>query len=141
MPYEHLNRAERRAMAKHSSAEALKRPSRLTTIPREQWPHDIDGKRMQVWHSNRFLVQMFQEQPFQGIECRRLSICRVTLQVNGKWDEGLSWDDLYTIKRELGFSDWFGVEIHPPIKDLVNVANMRHLWLLREPLELGWKRV
>lgn len=132
------NRAERRAAAAHSRTEATKRPFQLTPIPRSEWPSYRQQTLEQVWHSRKFLVQMFAETPFQGSECKRLSVCRVTLGEDGKWDANITWDHLFDIKTELGFADWYGVEIHPRVKDLVNVANMRHVWLLREPLKLGW---
>lgn len=31
-------------------------------------------------------------------------------------------------------------EVFPAESDVVNVANMRHLWLLREPPPFGWRR-
>jgi hypothetical protein len=30
------------------------------------------------------------------------------------------------------------VEIYPRDRDIVNIANMRHLWVMAEPLALGW---
>lgn len=142
MAYEQLSRTERRAAAKYSREEAAKRPAKLTPIERWQWPAQLyqQQRLQQVWHSKQFLVQMFAERPFGGIECKRLSVCRVTLGPDGHWDAKITWDDLYAIKSELGFSDWYGVEIYPRRKDLVNLANMRHVWLLSEPLDLGWTR-
>lgn len=32
------------------------------------------------------------------------------------------------------------VEIYPAERDIVNVANMRHLWVLPERLPFGWRR-
>jgi hypothetical protein len=141
MAYEHLSRAERRAAAKYSREEALKRPAQLTPIEAACWPTYFEQPDLlKVWHSQRFLVQMFAAPALLGIECRRLSVCRVTLGSDGHWDANIAWDDLYSIKSELGFADWYGLEVYPRARDLVNVANMRHLWLLREPLELGWKK-
>lgn len=138
MAFDNLNRAGRRAAAKYASTEARKRPVHLTPIERFRWPVTDEAAPLQAWESQKFLVQMFAAPDFQGIECRRLSVNRVTLGTDGHWDQNISWDDLYAIKSQLGFSDWYGVEIHPPLKNLVAVANMRHLWLLREPLQLGW---
>lgn len=144
MAFEELNRAGRRAAKKYAAQESVKRPAHLTEIPNREWPIEISADfssgRLKVWQSRSFLVQMFSAPQFQGIECRRLSVNRVTLGVDGHWDQNISWDDLYAIKAELGFSDWYGIEIYPPKKHLVNVANMRHLWLLREPIPIGWIR-
>jgi hypothetical protein len=137
MPFEHLSRHERRSMVVYANEEAKKRPVKLTEIPRGLWPMS-QTKQTHVWHSRKFLVQMFDETPFQGIDTRRISVCRVTLQNDGAWEEGLSWEDLMQVKREIGFGDWYAVEIYPRDIDIVNVANMRHLWLLGAPLSIGW---
>ena len=47
---------------------------------------------------------------------------------------------MQAIKREVGLGDYMGVEIYPAERDVVNVANMRHLWVLRDPLPFGWKK-
>lgn len=139
MPFEHLNRRERRAVVAYAAQKSKERPGRLTEIPREQWPRDLtDEGRTHVWHSRRFLVQMFDEQPFQGIDTRRISISRVTVLQSGRWEEGVTWEEMMQIKREIGFGDWYGVEVFPRDQDIVNVANMRHLWMLAAPLNLGW---
>jgi hypothetical protein len=31
------------------------------------------------------------------------------------------------------------VEVYPPAGDVVNVANMRHLWVLRDRLPFAWR--
>lgn len=138
MPFEARNRAERRAIARYAQVEAAKRPERLTTIPREQWPNYSQQDLQAVWQSRKFLVQVFSAKPFNGIECKRLTVCRVTLGADGRWDQNITWDELYAIKAELGFGDWYSIEIYPRERDLVNVANMRHLWLLAQPLQIGW---
>lgn len=123
----------------YAAQESKKRPARLTEIPMALWPrHLADGKRTHVWHSRRFLVQMFDEAPFQGIDTRRISICRVTVLQSGRWQEEVSWEELMQIKREIGFGDWYALEVFPRDVDIVNVANMRHLWMLAKPLELGF---
>lgn len=127
-------------MVKYAREESAKRPVRLTEIPREQWPRYPNPAHppTHVWISGKYLVQMFDEEPLNGVDTRRISVNRVTLQQGGRWAEGLSWEELQDIKREIGFGDWYGVEIYPRDKDVVNVANMRHLWLLAAPLQLGW---
>jgi hypothetical protein len=137
MPYEHLSRHERRAMATFAYEQAKKRPPKLTEIPRHLWPMS-QTKQTHVWHSQKFLVQMFDETPFQGIDTRRISVSRVTLKNDGRWEEDISWEELMQVKREIGFADWYGLEIFPRDIDIVNVANMRHLWLLAAPLDIGW---
>jgi len=137
MPYEHLSRAERRTMVAYAAKEAEKRPAQLTEIRRDLWPMS-QTKQTHVWHSRKFLVQMFDETPFQGIDTRRISVSRVTLKNDGRWDEHIEWEELMQVKREIGFGHWYALEIFPRDVDIVNVANMRHLWMLVAPLQLGW---
>jgi hypothetical protein len=95
---------------------------------------------MSVWRSREFLVQAYAAPPLNGIEVHRLSVCRVTLQSDGRWDAEITWDDLQRVKREAGFGDWYAVEVYPRDRDVVNVANMRHLWLFADPLPIGWTK-
>lgn len=44
------------------------------------------------------------------------------------------------LKAECGRGDKWAVELYPPDEAVVNVANIRHLWLLPEPPAFGWNR-
>lgn len=91
-----------------------------------------------VWVSHRYLVQLYQEAPFNDAPVYRMSVCRTRLNKAGaRWQDGLTWDELQAIKREIGFGDWYGVEVYPRERDVVNVANMRHVWLMEKPLLIG----
>jgi hypothetical protein len=57
---------------------------------------------------------------------------------DGLWIDGLTWDDLQTVKREVGFGKCFAVEVFPEDSHVVNDANMRHLWVLGERLPFAW---
>lgn len=141
MAYEHLSRRERRAMSIFAREEAAKRPAKLTPIPYIRWPVSYKNNPeapTQAWESRKYLCQLYDVTPFQGIDTRRLSICRVTLQNDGMWEANLEWDELMEAKRQCGFGDWYAMEIYPRERDIVNVANMRHLWLLAVPLSIGW---
>jgi hypothetical protein len=108
-------------------------------VPESEWPHSPEAERPQaVWRSRHYLAVVYPVPALNGVEVRRLSVNRVTIRPDGHWDEGIRWDDLQRLKRETGHGDWYGVEIYPRDRDIVNVANMRHLWLLAEPLALGW---
>lgn len=134
-----MNRHDRRALKKeqHRHVEAF--PERLTLIPREDFPA-WGTLRLpdQAWKSRKYLVQLYREDNPAYPGLIRLSISRATMQTTGQWDEALTWDELQAIKREVGFGDRFAVEIYPPDRDVVNVANMRHLWVFETPLALGW---
>ena len=101
-------------------------------IPKEQWPQEVPGVKI-VWRSNRYLVQIYQEPT-----ALRMSVCRTEIGDDGKWRDGITWDELHQLKNQCGFADRWMVELYPPASDTVNVANIRHLWLLPEPPSFGW---
>jgi hypothetical protein len=97
----------------------------MTLVCEDEWKH-IVSKPLAVWRSSKFLVQMFPAA--EGGQ--RLSINRVTQNRGGDWDDNITWDELMQIKTECGFGNRWAVEIFPPTQHIVNVANMRHLWLV-----------
>lgn len=115
-------------------------PATLTRVPEWEYPAVPDShmKPIEVWRSRAYLVQVFDEQCDAYPDLVRLSICRTTIGMDGRWTDGLTWDELQSIKREVGFGDWYGLEIYPRDGDVVNVANIRHLWLVKQPLAIGW---
>jgi hypothetical protein len=90
---------------------------------------------IEAWRSRGFLLQVFRE--IDGVQ--RLSVCR-TSHNGHSWDENITWDDLQRLKAECGRGDRMAVEIYPADRHVVNVANMRHLWVLPEPLSFAWSR-
>lgn len=126
-----MNRKERRA---HNSM-MKEYPVDLQRVPSKDWPMQDDGTRFDVWVSRTFLVQLFDEQD----NAIRMTVNRVT-RTTGSWDEKISWDQLQNIKRDIGYGDYYAIEVYPRDEDIVNVANMRHLWILAEPLNIGWFR-
>lgn len=100
-------------------------------------PMDCEKPRgvMAVWRSNRFLVQLFE--PERGAQ--RITICRTMVDiVTGEWIDGITWQEIQDIKRGIGFGDREAVEVFPSDRDVVNVANMRHIWLV-DPLAFTWR--
>jgi len=94
----------------------------------------IDGnKPIEVWRSKGFLLQVFN---FEN--SMRLSIIRTALTEDGKWQQNITWEELQRLKRECGKGDQVAVEIYPRDDDIVNVANMRHLWLT--DTKIGWHK-
>lgn len=87
-----------------------------------------------VYKSSEFLVQIFN----LDNEPTRLTVNKVKRKGNG-WADGITWDQLMQIKRLLGYADMCAVEIYPPDRDIVNVANMRHLWIVDMP-DFAWKK-
>ena len=79
--------------------------------------------------------------------CDVVVICNQFRQLNHstslqgeRWADGLSWEDLMALKRQCGRGDRDALEVYPADKDVVNVANMRHLWLPAEPVAFAWRK-
>ncbi|WP_242137340.1 hypothetical protein [Sphingomonas sp. TREG-RG-20F-R18-01] len=110
-------------------------PVELIGVSRSEWP--VDGAvRLDVMRSRQFLVQIFPEA--DGI--LRLSVNRTEWnERQQRWRDDISWDDRQRLKREAGYGDRWAVEIYPADSDIVNVANMRHLWLLPSAPSFAWR--
>lgn len=126
-----VSRNQRRRLRAINSVLSL----RPLPIAKCQWPNDTDPKRKEVWRSRDFLVQVFAED--DGV--LRMSVNRSTMEPDGYWTEGITWDELQKLKRQIGRGDMFAVEIYPRDKDIVNVSNIRHLWILPKMLPIGWR--
>lgn len=122
--------------------ENAKYPATLQEVPKWQWPTEAEGynsagsvPRIRILRSQQFLCQVFQEQA--GII--RLSVCRTEWDVNRRrWKEDITWEQLQGIKRECGYGDLTAVEVYPEDVNIVNVANMRHLWVLPIRVPFAW---
>jgi hypothetical protein len=69
----------------------------------------------------------------------RLSVCRTSL-AGDRWQDGITWDELQRLKRECGYGDADAIEVFPADTDVVNVANMRHLWVMADPIACAWRK-
>lgn len=118
-------------------------PEVMSEVAEEGWPKRVEGgKPLRLWRSRRFAAMLYKEGRHY-----RLSVCRAELDDDFRWKDGITWEELQQIKSECGFHDEWAVEVFPPDREVVNVANMRHLWMLRtdggdegEQPEYGWKR-
>lgn len=127
-----------REMRRQLERDNAKLPLQFVTVPPDQWPKvDYIKPPCAVWRNRFFLVQEFDEVSALG-PVKRLTISRTVMQSNGRWEDGISWDDLQDIKNQVGFGNHYAIEVFPRERDLVNVANMRHLWVLSSPLDIGW---
>lgn len=133
-----MSRAERRALesegARIRRAFVATLPDHLQQVPRDDWPeHPIPGSSMpvEVWRS-RWFVALIYEAPGGG---HRISVQRTNRA------DGISWDELMAVKREIGRGQEVAVELYPPDDHVKNVANMRHLWTLPEMPVWAWRKV
>lgn len=111
--------------------ENLNWPMVLRDVAREAWPEIPPGIATgsiveRVMRSRKFLVIEFVEPNGS----HRLSVMRTEYGRNGQPLDGITWDDLQRLKREAGFGGACAIEIFPPDAEVVNVANMRHLFIV-----------
>lgn len=134
-----MSRQDRRAAIKKLERDNAGSPATMTPIPQSQWPTGGKDTLVGLWRSRRFLAQLFLQGPAPG--ALRLSVNRTSCDPAGeRWLDGITWDELQQVKAECGFGDHWAVEIYPPDYDVVNVANVRHLFLLPEAPAFAWKR-
>ena len=57
---------------------------------------------------------------------------------NPIWKDGISWENLMKVKKAIGMDEWWGLEAYPPEKLMVNVANMRNIFLQKEKPKWAW---
>lgn len=94
------------------------------------------------WSNQKFLIQLF---PSKSLSLGRLCVQRthanLLIRKANRDDTPISWEELQQIKDDVGFGDYYCVEIYPPNADCVNVSNMRHLWLVpTDLLPFAWHR-
>ena len=129
----HLAKTDREAFNKARRGlhrESKEFPNHLIRCP------DLEKERpngiLEMWRSRHFVALIYDQDGFI-----RVSVNRAAVKNNGHWKEGISWDDLMRIKREIGRADQYAVEVYPSDRDLVNVANIRHLFLVDRP-DFAW---
>lgn len=109
-------------------------PPHLVLVPREQWPRQLPTL-LEVWRSRTFVVQVYK--PRDGVQ--QVSVNRSSLGDDGRWRDGVTWDELMELKRQIGREHRWAVEVYPDAREVMNVANMRHLWLLDGPPAWAWQ--
>jgi len=122
---------------KYMKKENKKWPAEPVPVPPEKWPQlkpPSGAKVVAVWRSKKYVIQQYVEKS----GANRLTICRTILGDDGDWGDNITWDELQQIKAAVGFGDCWAVELFPPDDNVVNVANMRHLWILPSAPDFGW---
>lgn len=115
-------------------------PANLEPMPDEEFNAIVSNKSdlnppRKAWRSAKFLVQLFKE----GNNFR-LSVNRCKIDKKGQWVGDITWDELMECKRQCGYGSLWATEVYPPDDQIVNVANMRHLFLVNEPPQYAWKK-
>jgi hypothetical protein len=125
-----ITRDDRRRL----EAENRKWPLTMRSVARRDWPDSAPDHLAEVWRSRYFLCQVYREQ--DGME--RLSINR-TSHTGDSWEDAMTWDELMEVKRQVGRGHRDALEVYPADKDIVNVANFRHLWVPLAPVWFAWR--
>lgn len=115
-------------------------PKKLEPVPPDELGEAVADKLQynpprKVWRSQAFLVQLFKEGPHY-----RLSVNRCGINSDGSWKGDIRWDELMECKRQCGYGDHWAIEVYPPDEHVVNVANIRHLWLAEQPPPYAWRK-
>ena len=128
--FRNMSRPERKKIMKAIRVENSEFPAHLIKIESTQG--------IITYRSRGFLAQVHDVS--EGI--KRITVNRSEFSVEtGDWLEGITWDMLMKIKREVGYGDCDAVEVYPADKDIVNVANMRHLFVMIDhPLSFAWRK-
>lgn len=133
----HLNFKERKNAILQMEKANLSFSERLAVMPLAVDAPSPSGC-FSVWRSQEFFVQAYHV-PGGVI---RLSINRTHVDpATMRWLDRITWDDLQSLKEQAGYGDHEAVEVYPPGGAVVNVANVRHLWVfpagIRMPFSWG----
>lgn len=119
---------------------------KLVEIDIRQWPALVDGRTpkgegmLRVFRSKHVLVQEYAPPPQDA----DMVVCRLTVNLidldGDRWTDGIGWDQLQKIKNDLGYAAFDAVEVYPRDSDVVNVANFRHVWVLRGLIPFAWRK-
>lgn len=128
-----MNREQRRALQRAADKENRLWPVFPVEIPRSDWPLSVLIEVERVWRSRCFLIQLYRVPLKEFPAYARLSVQRVeaaAFRADRDKAPAISWEELEALKNNLGFSDRMALELFPPGNQVVNVAPMRHLWLV-----------
>lgn len=136
--FESLGRAERRAAIMYMESQNKKWPAHLVDVPEDQWPvgRHLTLRPSRVLRSSEFIVQEFHENDVTRLSVNRTHVDPATM----RWVDGITWEELQQVKAECGYGDREAVEVYPPDRDVVNVGNLRHLWVLPDLVPFAWRR-
>lgn len=126
----------RRALAIHNATftDTMRELTRAEMDEAIARVRSSDTPPIKAWRSKDFLASLY---VFE--EKDRLTVCRAALNDVGGYEDGITWDELMRVKAQCGYGSRWAVEIYPPDDQVVNVSNMRHLWLLEAAPAFGWR--
>jgi len=136
MAFEYMTVKQRKAANRVLAVQNEQQGLHLQLMPKESYVSlQFSGDVVEVWRNYRFLVCVYAEKD----GAQRVSINRTMIEEDtGQWVDGITWDELQEIKRQIGRGGAWAVEVYPSDESQVNVANMRHLWLLPAAPAFAW---
>lgn len=93
------------------------------------------SRLLRAWRNRDFLVQLYKDGSFERLSISRASVDPTT----GRWRDGITWDELMACKHAVGYGDRWAVEAYPPDDEVVNVAAIRHLFVLDDAPLWAWR--
>lgn len=79
---------------------------------------------LHYWRSRYFTAALYDH----GSGVYRLTINRAHMRMDGHYEDGITWDEMMQVKRELSFGNRIGIEFYPEDDEVINVRNERHIW-------------
>jgi len=135
--FQHLAKTDPKAfhdVRRRYQQECRKHTEEFVKIPEEQTKDlTVNGKRPQACFRNRHFLAMLTMDDCDGTPYLRMTVNRTELRNDGGFKDGITWDELMAVKRGIGFADLWMTEVYPPDEEIVNVGNMRHLFLVNQP--------
>lgn len=121
-----MNRAERRRMAREERwpGEWERKPSPKELGIGSGWFGQLD----QVYTNGKYTVMV------RTIDTEWGKVEHTCIRNTGNTD--IPWRDKQKIKNDLFGREWVAVEVFPAESELVDEANMYHLWVLPEGFRL-----
>jgi hypothetical protein len=130
------------ALRKVFQAEQRKLPRHFTEVAQQNLSNlNPSSARapLRAWRSRDFLAQLWEDEIPGGEVVWRLAIHRCKIENNGDFSDKITWDELMEVKAGIGLDDFWAVEVFPPSEHVVNVANMRHLFICKGRPCFAWK--
>ncbi len=97
----------------------------LYAVPVKEWPNHWPPGIREVWRSKDYLVQVYDD----TLCAARITVSTTKMRT-GNYVGNISWETLNGIKAAVGFADCDAVELYPREEDVINDANMRHLFVV-----------
>lgn len=129
-----------RTARRQLQVENLKYGDDFQQVSEEQIRATHEGKQrpVTVFRNRHFLAAIYMDD-CDGIPYVRMAVNRTELTNDGHFRDGITWEELMRVKAGIGMTNEWMVEVYPPDAEVVNVGNMRHLFVVPQP-PFAWVR-